>query len=110
MTVTIDIDLENLLDLVHDRFFELSQCVYREDEEEFLLFFGDEGDSTFNRNTMRVTNVSRVGIRDEARVDTYDINKVAISPSTVRIVSAFPVEITLTIGSSGKIHISRTKE
>jgi len=103
----IEIDLDNLLDLVHDRFFSLSRCVYRRDKADFLLPFGDEADRTFDQQLMRITNVLAVDIKDDARVETYDINTVVLSASDVRIISAFPMEIKLATGSGARIHVTR---
>jgi hypothetical protein len=98
-------DLDGLLDLVHDRFFDLTECEFLRERREFRLSLAGASEGPYRDKLLRVTDVLDVAVRDDAQTQVQDINEVVMLGSTVRIISGFPVEITLTVGLACEIHI-----
>jgi hypothetical protein len=105
MDTRIHIDGDTLLDLVHDRYFDLTECEFDRERREYRLSFGDQGKGPYAERLLKVTDVPDVSIRDEAQIGIYDINYIEIAPPMVTIVSAFPLQITLTVGDEATIFI-----
>lgn len=105
METQILTDLDGLLDLIHDRFFDLTECEFDRETREFRLSRSDRGKGPYNQKLLKVTDVSDIAIRDEAQTQIYDLCDVKIGPSSVRILSCIPLEIVLTVGPACTIFI-----
>ncbi len=105
MDTRIYIDTDTLLDLVHDRFFDLTECGFNRELGEYRLSFGDQSKGPYDEKLLKVTDVADASVRDEAEIGIYDINRIEIAPQMIRIVSSFPLEIALTVGEDVSIFI-----
>lgn len=101
----IIIDLDTLLDLVHDRWFDLSECEVDRVCGEFCLSFADAPSGPYRDKLLRVTDVLDVQIRDKAETQTYDINEIHITPASVLIECSIPLEIELAVGAASRIYV-----
>ncbi len=105
MDTRIYIDTDTLLDLVHDRFFDLTECGFDRERGEYRLSFGDHSKGPYDEKLLKVTDVWEVSIDDQAQIGIYDINYIEIAPQMIRIVSSFPLQIVLTVGKEATIFI-----
>jgi hypothetical protein len=100
MEMQIFIDMDSLLDLIHDRYFDLAECEFDQARHEFRVGFSDSREGPYNEKFLIVTDVSDVAIHDEAQIQIYDLCEVHTGPSTVCLVSCVPLEIELTVGNN----------
>jgi hypothetical protein len=103
----ISVDLDTLLDLVHDRWFDLTECEFDREGREFRLSLADAPSGPYRDKLLRVTDVLDVQIRDKAETQTYDINEIHITPASVLIECSIPLEIELAVGEDSRIYITK---
>lgn len=106
MIPKILIDRPSLLDLVHDRWFDLNAFQFDQEKHEICLYLGERRKGPYDEKLLKVTDVLDVAFRDEAQIQIYDLADVQITPSSIRLVSGFPLEIVLTIGEQCEISLS----
>ncbi len=105
-------DLLGVLDLVHDRWFDLSQVKFDKASEECILFLGQKRKGPFNDRILKISGVLDVKIRDEAGIGIYDLCDLIPEPSSgsIRITSGFPMELILKVKRTCEISILKPSE
>ena len=98
-------DEGGLAELVHDRWFDVGEVRYLEEEKEFRLHFSTKRKGPYDENLLRITNVTGVEIKDEASLELYNLRTVEITPNSVRLISSFPLEILLTVNEGSEISV-----
>ena len=106
MNPRFSIDQPTLLDLVHDRWFDLKEFEFDKEKREACLYLSDNRKGPYDEKLLKVTDVSNVEIRDEAQIQIYDLCDVQIGPSSIRLVSGFPLEIVLRTGAKCEITLT----
>lgn len=101
----ISTDLDGLLDLIHDRWFDLTECVFDQGRREFRLSLSDGRKGPYRQKLLIVADVTDVAIRDEAQIQIYDLCNVRITSSSIHMLSGMPLEIVLTIGDQWSIQL-----
>ncbi|MEJ7652512.1 MAG: hypothetical protein WKH64_03730 [Chloroflexia bacterium] len=80
MEMRISTDLDGLLDLIHDRWFDLTECVFDQGRREFRLSLSDRRKGPYRQKLLIVADVTDVAIRDEVQIQGHV--KVAASGET----------------------------
>lgn len=101
----IVIDRATLLDLVHDRWFDLTEHRFDQEQREFQLPFGDRDQGPYDK-LLTVTDVRDVIIHDTEKIQIYDINKIEIEPGIVHIVCSIPLKMVLTVGPEAVLRVT----
>lgn len=105
MTLRILIDRFTLLDLVHDRWFDLEAFTFDREKHEVRLYLGENRKGPYDEKILIITNVFDVAIDDKAHIGIYDLADVQITATSIRLESAMSLVITLTIGDSCEISL-----
>ena len=105
-------DLLSVLDLVHDRWFDLSQVKFDKASEECTLFLGEKRKGPFDDRVLKISGVLDVKISDEAGIGIYDLRDLIPEPSSssIRITSGFPLELILKVKQTCEISILKPSE
>jgi len=111
MDPRILIDRPCLLDLVHDRSFDLNEFAFDRQRREVCLYLGGyDIKGPYDQKCLRVTDVSDAAINDKAGIGIYSINQIKFRHPFIRITSNVPLEIVLTIGEKCTIHITNLRD
>lgn len=99
-------DRLSLLDLVHDRQFDLDEFTFDETRREVRLHIGSYNwEGPCNDKLLRITDVLHVEIHDEPQIQMYSVFDVQITPPSIRIEANESLEIVLTVGEKCEIFI-----
>jgi hypothetical protein len=98
-------DRFGLLDLVHDRWFDLEQLAFDKTSRQVTLRLGENRKGPYDQKTLTVTDVAEISIQDDAQIGIYDLSDVQIGDSYVRLTSGMPLTINLAVGDGCKIHV-----
>ena len=99
MELGFNTDMWGVLDLVHDRWFDLAQVQFDRQQQEVTFLLGERHNGPFTDRILKFTGVSSVTIKDEAEIGVYDLCDIVPNyvSSSIRITSGFPLEIVLEI-------------
>lgn len=99
MEIKFETDLSGVLDLVHDRWFNLDQVRLDKTNGEVTFFLGEKRKGPFTDKILKIDGVSDLKIKDDARIGIYDFCDLIpeYSSASVRITSGFPMEIVLKV-------------
>ena len=107
MELSFHTDMSGVLDLVHDRWFDLAQVKLDQQKGEVTFSLGEKRKGPFADRILKITGVSNITIRDDAKIGIYDFCDLIpdYSSSSIRITSGFPLEITLEVKQQGSIYV-----
>ena len=105
MNPRILIDRFTLLDLIHDRWFDLESFTFDHEKQEAQLFLGERRKGPYDEKILKITDVLDVEIDDTAQIGIYDLADIQITASSIRLESAMSLVITLTIGVTCEISL-----
>lgn len=99
MNLRFHTDKTGLLDLIHDRWFDLDKMRFDLERCEVTLFLGERSKGPYNDKILKIIGVLSVEVKDEEKIGVYDICGLEIdsSGSTIRIVSPANLEIRLSL-------------
>lgn len=111
MEIRCETDLFGVLDLVHDRWFNLDQVKFDRENGEVMIFLGEKRKGPFTEKVLKIDGVSDLKINDEARIGIYDFCEIVPDPSSasLRITSGFPMEIILKVRQGCVISVLKPK-
>ena len=100
-------DLWTVLDLVHDRWFDLEQVSFDQQHGSVCICLGEKRSGPYRDRLLKITGVLAMEIRDEAKIGQYDLSDIEIdsSSSSIRIKSGFPFEIRLKMAENGSVSV-----
>ena len=75
----------DLLDEVHDRYFDLTQVQFDVGSGDFHLYLGDNRKGPYDKKNFQVTGVNKVDINDEAEIQFYMLFSPEIDPSSLKL-------------------------
>ncbi|BCA54017.1 hypothetical protein W02_11570 [Nitrospira sp. KM1] len=112
MELRFHTDMSGVLDLVHDRWFELAQVKFDRQKGEVTVPLGEKRKGPFADKILKITGVSNITIMDDAKIGIYDLCDLIpdYSSSSIRITSGFPIEIILEIKQKGSIRVLTAHE
>ncbi len=107
MDINCFTDLWTVLDLVHDRWFELAQVSFDQQRGEVSICLGEKRRGPYRDRLLKITGVLALEIKDEAKIGQYDLSDIEIdsSSSSIRIKSGFPLEIRLKMAENGSVSV-----
>lgn len=105
MALRILIDKFTLLDLVHDRWFDLEAFTFDREKHEVRLYLGEKRKGPYDEKILIITNVFNVAIDDQAQIGIYDVTDVQITDTSIRLESAMSLVITLAIDDCCEIYL-----
>ena|ERR1700693_5677814 len=105
MESRIVIDHPTLLDLVHDRWFDLETVAYDREQKELRVYFGEHRRGPYDEKLLRLTDVLEVVIDDSEQVQVYDISDIAFESSSVTITGNIPIRIKATVGPQCTLYV-----
>lgn len=103
MAHRILVDKFTLLDLLHDRWFNLEDVKFDDEKHEVRLYVGEKRKGPYDEKILIVTNVSHVAIDDKAKIGIYDLSDVEITSTSIRLKSPMSLVINLTVSESCEI-------
>lgn len=97
MEINFLTDLWTVLDLVHDRWFDLTEVNFDKERGEVIIPLGEQRRGPCRDRQLRFTGVLALEIKDEAKIGRYDLANIEIdsSSSSMRIRSGFPLAINM---------------
>lgn len=103
--------LGELMDLIHDCWFDLEAARHDPLSGIFSLACGNHRRGPFDRR-LTISAVQAVHVVDEAGIRFYDIDKVEIdlAASTIALVSGFPLRIQARVGKPWKLELADEDE
>jgi hypothetical protein len=105
MNINCLTDLWTVLDLVHDRWFELTQVSFDQRLGEVTISLGEKRRGPYKDRLLKITGVLALEIKDEVRIGQYDLSNIEIdsSSSSIVIKSGFPLEMRLKMAEKGSL-------
>jgi hypothetical protein len=99
MEIKFATDLFGVLDLAHDRWFNLDQVRFDKAKGEVTFFLGEKRKGPFTDKILKIDGVSDLTIKDDASIGIYDFCDIIpeYSSASIRITSGFPMEIVLKV-------------
>ena len=110
MAHRILIDKFTLLDLVHDRWFDLGQLKTDSEKHEVELYLGEKRKGPYDEKILKITKVLRVAIDDRAQIGIYDLSDIKITATSIRLESPMSLVITVTVGEGCEISLVQNAE
>ncbi len=110
--VTSSLELDRVLDYVHDRYFDLDAIKYDRSTNDFCIPLTVISERTLNQEVFAfwrkwknpiydakliVSNVLEVNIKDDAQIGEADINRIHVVNEKLVIECGIPVKISLVI-------------
>ncbi len=105
MAHKILIDKFTLLDLVHDRWFDLGQLKTDSEKHEVELYLGEKRKGPYDEKILKITKVLHVAIDDRAQIGIYDLSDIQITATSIRVESPMSLVITVTVGDGCEISL-----
>ena len=107
MELRFETDRSGILDLIHDRWFELAQVKFDQQNGEVTFSLGEKRKGPFADKILKITGVINILIKDNAKIGIYDFCDLIpdYSSSSVRITSGFPLEIIIEVGQQCSIYV-----
>lgn len=98
--------LTDLIDEIHDRYFNLDEVTYDERNLEWRLFFSDSRKGPFER-ILKITGVVEYKCRDTERILIYDMNKIVIdiNKGIIILKCNVPLDIKLYVNNNFQIYV-----
>jgi hypothetical protein len=105
-------DLWTVLDLVHDRWFDLTEVSFNKDRGEVCVFLREQRRGSCTDRRLQITGVLDFEVKDEAKIGRYDLADIEIdsSSSTLRIKSGFPLVISMKMAGKCSLSVLRQTE
>lgn len=100
------IDQLILRELVHDHWFDLTKVEWDKSARQVTVHIGEDRQPPYRDRVLRIFGVVSMEVRDEARIQFYDIGDVIVENTRVRIVSNFPCEICIDTDTDAGISLS----
>ncbi len=103
MTITDFKQLPELVDLVHDHWFDVERIGYDRDHKAVTFRVeprkADLAKGTGKGLLIEVRNVEDLNIRDTEKVRDYDINEITFDPATrtIALTGGIPIEIRIRV-------------
>ena len=109
MEIQFFTDLWTVLDLVHDRWFDLTEVSFDKDRGEVCIFLGEQRRGSCMDRRLRITGVLDFEVKDEAKIGRYDLADIEIDPSSsiLRIKSGFPLVISMKMAGKCSLSVLR---
>lgn len=109
MEVQFFTDLWTVLDLVHDRWFDLTEVNFDKDRGEVCILLGEQRRGSCMDRRLQITGVLGFEVKDEAKIGRYDLADIEIdsSSSTLRIKSGFPLVISMRMAGKCSLSVLR---
>jgi len=100
--------LPNLLDEIHDRYFDLDRIIYDKATSEWNLFFGESRKGPFD-HLLKITGVTEYVCHDTEKIGIYDINELIIDLDKLLITldCNVPLDIRLSVNPNFEISTAR---
>lgn len=98
-------DVDGLLDIVHDNYFDLTECVFDRDQHEYRINIGYSARGPFTDKLLLIRNVVEVTVDDRAQIQVQDINEVHVSEFGVLITCGVPIEINIQTEGTPQVYI-----
>jgi hypothetical protein len=110
LTVSEPQELDQIMDEVHDKWFDLDAITYVEADREFALAYGRKATRKESREgaahlvvegELRIAHAIACEVEDKAQIGYYDLNEVTYDPDARAIVltSSFPLRITIAVSA-----------
>jgi hypothetical protein len=102
MQLKIIADLGSVLDLIHDRWFDLEQVSFDRQKCEVNVYLGDKRKGPYHDGQLKITGVLSLDVKDEAKIGIYDLCeiKVDIPLSSILIIR---LSVSDQIGSGRRV-------
>jgi hypothetical protein len=103
--------MAELLDSIHDRWFDLGRVRLDKPGGEVTLCIGDTKHGPFERQLV-FSRVTSLAIEDNARIQLYDIEGLSVDVPNGRIVlqSGFPLKLTMDVADDWSIRCDVPEE
>ncbi|MFB0552946.1 MAG: hypothetical protein ACETWQ_06475 [Phycisphaerae bacterium] len=98
-----NINLPELNDLLHDKWFDVNNLTFDEAKKEFRLIFGENKE--FYDQYLKISGVLGCEIIDTEQVGIYDIYELSVDleHNKIRINGCIPISITLDVSEDFEI-------
>jgi len=63
----------NLLDVIHDRYFDLSQLTYDESKQELRLYLGEKRKGLYDQRELKISGVTGVNVTYDDEIGIYQL-------------------------------------
>ena len=101
MTITSAIQLGDLLNLVHDRWFNVEQVVFDKEQKTVALHLerkkAELVGSSKDGIGLLIKNVESLTINDTEKVRDYDVNKIKFDAASGRLIITGGIPITIEV-------------
>jgi hypothetical protein len=107
MELKFETDVWGVLDLIHDRWFDLAQVRFDQQKQEVTFSLGEKRKGPFTDKKLKIIGVSSITIKDEAKIGIYDFCDLIPDylSSSIKITSGFPLEIILKVTQQSSIYV-----
>jgi hypothetical protein len=111
MELRFETDISGVLDLVHDRWFDLAQVKFDDHKQEVTFSLGEKRKGPFTDRILKISGVSNITIKDEAKIGIYDLCDLMPDclSSSIKITSGFPLEIILEVKQQVSIYVLKSE-
>jgi hypothetical protein len=107
MELKFETDVWGVLDLIHDRWFDLAQVRFDQQKQKVTFSLGEKRKGPFTDKKLKIIGVSSITIKDEAKIGIYDFCDLIPDylSSSIKITSGFPLEIILKVTQQSSIYV-----
>lgn len=109
MEIQFFTDLWTVLDLVHDRWFDLTEVSFDKERGDVCIFLGEQRRGSCKDRQLQIKGVLDFEVKDEAKIGRYDLADIEIdsSSSSIRIKSGFPLVISMKMAGKCSLSVLR---
>lgn len=99
IVVTWPGDLEQIVEVVHDAFFDLDDVIAQVGSTRTMRFFQGPSSKSQEVGLLTINDVLRVDYVDRERIGFYDLNEFAWSEGCLKVLTGVPLDLTFFVQS-----------